>query len=218
MLIGGSIFALLAGLHYWFPLMFGRKVSEFWGKLSFWIIFVGFNATFFPMHFLGLNGMPRRVYTYSEGLGFDFWNMFQTVGSFLLGFSFLILIVNIIRSRRSAPAPADPWHGATLEWSIPSPPQEFNFPKLPQVGSSVPQWDAVRAAGGKLPEPALVSGAGIVMPNPSYWPAMAAIGVFLVLASLMFIRSMPGKWFFITLFGLAWLFVSVYKWAFEKPH
>ena len=92
-LIGGSIFALLAGLHYWFPLMFGRKVSEFWGKLSFWVIFIGFNVTFFPMHFLGLNGMPRRTYTYDPNLGWNAPNFIATIGSYVLGLGMFIYFV-----------------------------------------------------------------------------------------------------------------------------
>ncbi len=214
-LFGGSIFGLAAGAYYWWPKMFGRMLDEKMGKAHFWLMFVGMNVTFFPMHFLGLNGMPRRVYTYPEGLGFEFWNQVQTAGSFLLAFGFLIFIVNIIKTWMGPRnAVADPWHGATLEWSIPSPPQEFNFPKLPQVGSSMPQWDAWRAAGGKLPEPKEVDGSHIPMPNPSYWPVVAAIGVVWLLGSLLLIRLVP-YWYAITLAGLAVLFVGVYKWAFE---
>lgn len=217
-LFGGAIFGLTAGAYYWWPKMFGRLLDEKLGKAHFWLMFLGMNATFFPMHILGLNGMPRRVYSYPEGLNFEFWNLIETVGAFVRAFSFLIFLVNIIKTWMGPRnAPADPWHGATLEWAIPSPPQEFNFPKLPQVGSSVPQWDARRAAGGHLPEPALVSGEGIHMPNPSFWPLMAAIGVNLTLGSLLFIRQLP-YWYGLTLFGAAWLFVSVYKWAFEPAH
>ena len=214
-LFGGSIFGLTAGAYYWWPKMFGRLLDEGLGKIHFWLMFIGMNLTFFPMHFLGLNGMPRRVYTYPEGLNFEFWNQIETVGAFVIAASFLVFIVNIIKTWMGpANAPADPWHGATLEWSIPSPPQEFNFPKLPVVGSSMPQWDARRAAGGHLPEPALVSGADIPMPNPSYWPLMAAIGVNLVLGSLLFVRIWPYWWEFMIASGL-FLFFSVYKWAFE---
>jgi cytochrome c oxidase subunit I len=217
-LFGGAIFGLTAGAYYWWPKMFGRMLDERLGKIHFWLMFIGMNVTFFPMHLLGLHGMPRRVYTYPEGLGFELWNMVETAGSFLLGFSFLIFLANIAKTwRRPADAPADPWHGATLEWSIPSPPQEFNFPKLPRVGSNAPQWDARRAAGGQLPEPAPVSGDDIHMPNPSYWPLMAAIGVNITLISLLFVRTWD-LWWVATLAGTAWLFISVYKWAFEPAH
>ena len=214
-LFGGSIFGLTSGAYYWWPKMFGRLLHEGLGKVHFWLMFVGMNLTFFPMHILGLNGMPRRVYTYPEGLNFEFWNQIETVGAFLIAAGFLVFIVNIIKTWIGPKnAPADPWHGATLEWSIPSPPQEFNFPKLPVVGSSMPQWDARRAAGGHLPEPALVSGDDIPMPNPSYWPLMAAIGVVLVLGSLLFVRIWPHWWQFMIASTL-FLFFSVFKWAFE---
>jgi cytochrome c oxidase subunit 1 len=127
-LFGGSIFALTAGAYYWFPKMFGKMLGGGLGKVHFWLMLIGFNLTFMPMHFVGLNGMPRRVYTYAEGMGFDLMNRLETIGSMILGFSMLVFVYNIWKSLRNpVPAPADPWHGATLEWAIPSPPQEFNF-------------------------------------------------------------------------------------------
>jgi cytochrome c oxidase subunit 1 len=214
-LFGGSIFGLSAGAYYWFPKMFGRMLDEKLGKLHFWMMFVGFNVTFFPMHFLGLNGMPRRVYTYPAELNFEFWNQVQTWGSLLLGASFLVFIYNIWRaSRRPANAPADPWRGATLEWAIPSPPQEFNFADVPPVNSSTPVWDLRRASGGQLPEPERVSGAGIHMPRPSIWPLVTAFGVLGVLGSILFTHAFQ-YWFVITLVGVAILFYGVYRWAFE---
>src|SRR4026207_2166868 len=127
-LFGGSIFGLSAGAYYWFPKMFGRMLSEKLGKLHFWLMFLGFNIRFFPMHFLGLNGMPRRVYTYPAGLNFEFWNQVQTWGSLLLGLSFVIFLVNLFKTmRKPADAPADPWRGATLSWLSPSPPAGAHF-------------------------------------------------------------------------------------------
>jgi cytochrome c oxidase subunit 1 len=211
-LFGGSIFALVAGAYYWFPKMFGLMLSEGLGKVHFWLMFIGFNLTFFPMHYLGLNGMPRRVYTYPAGLGFDLWNMVETVGSFILGFSFLVFIFNIIRSVRNRDqyrAPADPWNGATLEWSIPSPPQEFNFPETPTVHSRDPLWEAKRERGGPLPEPARVSGEGIHLPNPSYWPLVTAVGVLVVFTG--FIVGFP----YVNLVGAVILFIGIFRWAFE---
>jgi len=214
-LFGGSIFGLSAGAYYWFPKMFGRMLSEKLGKLHFWLMFLGFNITFFPMHFLGLNGMPRRVYTYPAELNFGFWNQVQTWGSLLLGVSFLVFIYNMWKtSRRPADAPADPWRGATLEWAIPSPPQEFNFADVPPVNSSTPLWDLRRASGGQLPEPQRVSGAGIHMPRPSIWPLVTAFGVLGVLGSILFTHAFH-YWFLITLVGVATLFYGVYRWAFE---
>jgi cytochrome c oxidase subunit 1 len=214
-LFGGSIFGLTAGAYYWFPKMFGRMLSETIGKWHFWLMFIGFNVTFFPMHFLGLNGMPRRVYTYPAGLNFEFWNRIQTYGSLLLGVSFLVFIYNLWQaSRRPADAPADPWKGATLEWLIPSPPQEFNFGEVPPVNSSMPAWDLRRAGGGRLPEPQRVSGAGIHMPRPSIWPLIAACGVLGVIGSVLF-TEVFSYWYVITLSGAAVLFYGVYRWAFE---
>jgi cytochrome c oxidase subunit 1 len=209
-LFGGSIFALTAGAYYWFPKMFGKMLDEGLGKLHFWLMLIGFNLTFLPMHMLGLNGMPRRVYTYAEGMGFEFWNMVQTGGSFLLGVAFLVFIWNIIKSvRNHPPAPADPWNGATLEWAIPSPPQEFNFAEVPVVEGRDPLWDWKRARGGPLPEPAQVSGRGIHMPNPSYWPLVTAVGVLVVFTG--FIVGFP----YVNLVGAVILFIGIFRWAFE---
>ncbi|MGH7658237.1 MAG: cytochrome c oxidase subunit I, partial [Gemmatimonadales bacterium] len=212
-IFGGSIFGIVAGAYFWFPKMFGYMLDEGLGKLHFWLMFIGFNLTFFPMHYLGLNGMPRRVYTYPEGLGFEFWNMFVTVGALILGFSFVVFIYNVFHSRRQRDgkyrAPADPWNGATLEWSIPSPPQEFNFPEIPVVHSRDPLWEARRERGGPAPEPVRVSGEGIHMPNPSFWPAVAAIGVAVVFSG--FVAGFP----YVNLVGAVILFIGVFRWAFE---
>ena len=214
-LFGGSIFGLTAGAYYWFPKMFGRMLNETLGKWHFWLMFIGFNVTFFPMHFLGLTGMPRRVYTYPEGLNFEFWNQVQTWGSMILGVSMLVFIYNMWRAARSpAKAPADPWRGATLEWLIPSPPQEFNFGTVPAVGSSMPAWDLRRANGGSRPEPAPESGEGIHMPRPSYWPVVTAVGVLGVIGSILFTHAFP-QWYFITITGAAILIYGIYRWAFE---
>jgi cytochrome c oxidase subunit 1 len=209
-LFGGSIFALTAGAYYWFPKMFGKMLSEKIGKLHFWLMLIGFNLTFMPMHFLGLNGMPRRVYTYPEGLGFDLLNRLETIGSMILGLSMLIFVYNIWKSLRNpVPAPADPWNGATLEWAIPSPPQEFNFAEIPTVHGRDPLWELKRERGGSLPEPAKVSGKGIHMPNPSYWPLVTAIGVMTTLTGFMV--GFP----YVNLVGAAILLTGIFSWAFE---
>jgi cytochrome c oxidase subunit 1 len=157
------------------------------------------------------------VYTYPAELNFAFWNQVQTWGSMLLGVSMLIFIYNIWKAaRKPANAPADPWRGATLEWLIPSPPQEFNFGTVPTVGSSTPAWDLRRANGGDLPEPKPESGAGIHMPRPSYWPLVTAIGVLGVIGSILFTHAFH-QWYFITLTGAAILIYGIYRWAFEPP-
>jgi cytochrome c oxidase subunit 1 len=157
--------------------------------------------------------MPRRVYTYPAGLGFEIYNQVETAGALLLGVAFLVFIWNVVRTTRGpADAPADPWNGATLEWAIPSPPQEFNFPEIPVVHSRDPLWETKRERGGQLPEPARVSGAGIHMPHPSYWPAVAAIGVASVFISLMMLPKLGPAGVVV---AVLILFLGVYKWAFE---
>jgi cytochrome c oxidase subunit 1 len=212
-LFGGSIFGLTAGAYYWWPKMFGRMLNEGLGKLHFWLMLIGFNLTFFPMHFVGLHGMPRRVYTYPEGLGFELLNQIETAGAFLLGIAFLVFLVNIFQTwRKPRNAPADPWNGATLEWSIPSPPPEFNFAEIPTVHGRDALWELKRERGGTLPEPARVSGAGIHMPNPSYWPLVTAVGILGFFVFLMMMGH-TGIWPVVASFGL--LLLGVYKWAYE---
>jgi cytochrome c oxidase subunit 1 len=212
-LFGGSIFALTGGAYYWWPKMFGRMLSEKLGKVHFWLMLIGFNLTFFPMHFVGLLGMPRRVYTYPAGLGFDIYNQVETAGAFFLLIAFLVFLWNIyVTWRKPADAPADPWNGATLEWAIPSPPPEFNFAEIPTVRSRDPLWETKRQHGGRLPEPARVSGAGIHMPNPSFWPVLAAAGVTAVFVSLMLLPKLGPAGVVV---AVLFLFFSVFKWAFE---
>ncbi len=211
-LFGGSILALIAGAFYWWPKMFGYLLDEGLGKAQFWLTMIGMNLTFFPMHFAGLHGMPRRVYTYPAGLGFELMNVIQTVGAFVLGAGFLVFLYNIVkcwRERDARRAPADPWDGATLEWSIPSPPQHFNFAEVPAVEHRDELWHRKRQAGGALPEPARVSGEGIHMPNPSHWPLVTAVGIL-----VFFIGFMAGG-VPVNLLGGAIIFYGVFRWAFE---
>src|SRR5205809_4146567 len=134
-LFGGSVFTIFAGMYYWFPKMTGRMYDERLGKLHFWLTFVGFNLTFFPMHLIGVEGMPRRVADYAPR--FAGWNMFISLASFGLGASVLVFLYNMITSWRNGPiAPANPWHALTLEWQVSSPPPIFNFTEIPQVVGS----------------------------------------------------------------------------------
>ncbi len=157
--------------------------------------------------------MARRTYTYHEVLGFETLNQIETAGSFVLGVAFLVFLVNIFRTwRKPRNAPADPWNGATLEWSIPSPPQEWNFAEIPVVHGRDAWWEVKRERRGAIPEPARVSGKGIHLPNPSYWPVVTAVGVLGVLLSLMFLAH-TGVWGVVA--ATAILFLGVYMWAFE---
>ena len=131
-LFGGSVFTIFAGIYYWFPKMTGRMYDERLGKLHFWLTFIGFNGTFFPMHWVGLQGMPRRVADYSEQFG-D-WNLVISMFSFLLGASTIVFFYNMIVSWTRGPiAPSNPWRALTLEWQVSSPPPVFNFDQIPQV-------------------------------------------------------------------------------------
>ncbi len=215
-MFGGSIFALVAGGYYWWPKMFGRMLDERLGKLHFWLMLIGFNLTFFPMHFVGLNGMPRRTYTYPKELGFETLNQIETAGAFVLGLSFLVFLINIVKTTRlPRNAPADPWNGATLEWAIPSPPQEWNFDKVPRVQGRDPLWELKRQHGGPLPEPPLTSGAGIHLPNPSYWPLISAVGVAALFVGIMMLPKW-GPWGIVV--AVALLFFGLYNWLFEKGY
>ncbi len=141
-LFGGSYFAISAAVYYWFPKIAGRLLDERLGKVHFWLTFVGFNMTFFPMHWLGLQGMSRRVYTYPDFPGWGFWNLFQTVGAFLLAVSVLVLFWNLyVSMRRGAVAGDNPWDAWTLEWATTSPPPAYNFATLPPIRSARPLWD-----------------------------------------------------------------------------
>jgi cytochrome c oxidase subunit 1 len=131
-LFGGSVFTIFAGIYYWFPKMTGRMYDERLGKLHFWLTFIGFNLTFFPMHYIGLQGMPRRVADYSSR--FADVNLFVSIASFGLGASTLVFLYNMVKSwSHGERAPGNPWRALTLEWQVSSPPPIFNFDEIPQV-------------------------------------------------------------------------------------
>jgi cytochrome c oxidase subunit I len=141
-LIGGAVFPLLGAITYWFPKFTGRMMGEALGKVSFWMIFLGFQLAFFPMHFLGLMGMPRRVYTYPTGMGWDELNLIATIGAFVVALAVLIYAVNAISSMfRGRIADANPWDASGLEWATASPPPAYNFAHIPVVTSRTPLWD-----------------------------------------------------------------------------
>jgi len=250
-LFGGSIFGLIAAVYYWFPKFTGRMMDEKLGKLNFWTTFIGFNMTFFPMHFSGLEGMPRRYYSYAEGSGWQFWNVVSTIGAYLLGASVLLFIYNIARSLQSGErAGANPWDAGTLEWATPSPPPHYNFAVIPTIEHRDPLWAEkygfhesdteidVTVAGqhvatGHTPDEdpgeqklaALAANdtghADVHMPNPSYYPLIAAIGFTLVAVGMLFdnpeipIGALPMP--LVTLIGIITLVGGIYGWALESP-
>jgi cytochrome c oxidase subunit I len=152
-LFGGAVFGLFAGFYFWFPKMSGKLLSEPLGKLSFWLMFIGFNATFLVQHSAGLSGMPRRIYDYSDQLDVTHYNLISTIGAFILGVGVLVSIVNVLVSlKRGKKAGNDPWKGNTLEWFTQSPPPPNNFDVVPRVRSVEPMKDIRREVGaGAVP-------------------------------------------------------------------
>jgi cytochrome c oxidase subunit 1 len=216
-LIGGSIFALLAGIHYWFPLMFGRKVSEFWGKLSFWVIFAGFNITFFPLHFVGLNGMPRRTFTYDGNMGWNSINMIATIGAFILGIGIAVyFVVMVYTYYKGEKTKRDPWDGRTLEWSIQNPPPHHNFDVTPHVHARDAYWyekhhqAEIEAEKAKQAADDEAHG-GIHMPSNSWFPVITASGM--LIGSLFFCNHN----FIGAIGGLVIVFFGAWMWSVEGP-
>ena len=201
-LIGGAVFPLLGATTYWFPKFTGRLMSEAWGKVSFALVFGGFHLTFFPMHITGMLGMPRRVYTYPAGMGWDTLNLISSIGAFILALGFVTFILNALVSlRHGRVAGANPWAAPGLEWAIPSPPPVYNFAHIPLVSSRTPLWDE----GEGLPvmtglrvderEHVLTSVIDAIpsvrepSPYPTIWPLLSAIAV-----GVTFVASIFTPW------------------------
>jgi cytochrome c oxidase subunit 1 len=182
-LFGGSIFGLMAGAYYWFPKMSGRMLGESLGKLHFWLMLIGFNITFMPMHILGVIGMPRRIFTYSEATGWQTLNSLVSAGSFVIALSIVVFMINVTRSMRQGTiAGKNPWGASTLEWSISSPPPHYNFEVVPTVRSQHPLWDE---EANVVEPPAMPAHDHPVMPDPSYWPLVLAFAITMVAGGLI---------------------------------
>jgi len=197
-IVGGTIFGIFAGLHYWWPKMFGRILHEGMGKLTFWTFFIGFHLTFFIQHFLGLMGMPRRYWVFLEDQGLDLGNMISTIGAFFMAFGVIVFIINAIyTAKKGDPAPADPWDGRTLEWSISSPPPYYNFEQLPLVRGLDPLWiEKMEGKGKILPGEPLDD---VHMPNGSFLPFLMSLGFFV--AGLGFIYQTDHSLWYLALYG-----------------
>lgn len=200
-LIGGTVFPLFAGLHYWWPKATGRMPSERLGQWSFWLGFSGFHVTFFTMHITGFLGMPRRVYTYPSGLSWDWLNMVSTVGSFVMALGFGLFLFNLAQCLRNGErAEENPWGAGTLEWATTSPPAQYNFARVPGVNSREPLWDDGKAVGLYSLRDDRREALGtslldadpeqrLVLPGPSIWPFFLAIAV-----GLLFIGTLVSLW------------------------
>jgi cytochrome c oxidase subunit I len=226
-LVGSAVFPIFGAIYHWGPKMTGRLLDERLGKISFWLMFIGFNVAFFPQHFLGVLGMPRRVYTYEEGLGWDAHNMASTIGAFMLALGVLVTIVNWFRSKKAGPVAGDnPWNGETLEWYTSSPPPHYNFVTVPAIRSREPMWDQPELREGAQAPPeggrSLTGGhvtlstslldarpQGIVhMPHASPWPFWLSVamtfGFFLVLVELWYLAVMAAVACVMAMIGWYW--------------
>jgi cytochrome c oxidase subunit 1 len=221
-LIGGAVFPLIGAVYYWYPKYAGRMMSERLGRWVFGLIFVGFHVTFFPMHILGLQGMPRRIYTYQPEMHWDALNLLSSLGSAVLAVGFLLFLIDAVRSARSGMLAGDnPWAAPTLEWATASPPPAYNFARLPVVRSADPLWDDVNelpvASGLSLDRrEVLVTTLTDAVPQAresssrnSIWPFWTAIAT-----TMMLIASIFTPW------AVAWgsipIAVAVIGWFWPK--
>jgi cytochrome c oxidase subunit I+III len=222
-LIGGSIFPLMGALYYWFPKFSGRMLSERLGRWQFWLFFIGFNVTFFPMHILGLEGMPRRVYTYPAGLGWELPNLIASIGSWIIAVSVVLFVVNVALSLwRGKPAGDNPWGAPDLAWATSSPPPSYNFRETPAVSSREPLWpldtdlSVVTGLSKSKREALLTTSTDALpvtrwaMPDPGIWPLWSAMAL-----TVLFIWSIFSPW------GVVWgaipLAVALTLWFWPKP-
>ena len=224
-LFGGALLGLFSGIYYYFPKMTGRMLGEKLGKWHFWLILIGFNATFAPMHIVGLQGMPRRIDTYPAGYGWEFWNAVETAGSFLIAFAVLLFVINVVISRRRGElAGDDPWDARTVEWMTTNPPKPHNFDEIPQITSRDELWNRKYAvdhgkgvrvpAGGSGETSDHTEAHDIHMPDPSYFPLVAALGITIagygVFTGGVAMVAIIGVGTLIAVYGL-------FGWGFEPP-
>lgn len=215
-LFAGAILALFAGTYHWFPKMTGKFLNERLGQAHFWLTMIGMILVFLTMHYIGVLGMPRRIYTYAPAQGWDLWNMIETIGAFLVGLGALIFFINILISlRQPKTSQGDPWDGQTLEWATSSPPPVYNFASMIPVSSPRPLWDAKYGAHSEFagdPKKVDLSGGGtaqVHLPNPSFWPIVLAFGLSFMLVGILF--GPETGWLGVPI-GVVIMFVGLIGW------
>lgn len=224
-LIGGAIFAILAGTYYWFPLMSGRMMNEAFGKFIFVLVMIGFNLAFFPMHFLGLTGMPRRTHTYLGEMGWNDWNYWSTVGALILGGGLFLFACQVVWSVfKGKPAGKDPWDARTIEWMADSPPKAWNFDSIPVIKSRDQFWEDKYGKAANHSEPAPEDPHGIHMPDKSWFPFLVAFGLFILGFGLIFYnREITffgfsfAHHYWIAALGGVFTLLAIIGWALEGP-
>jgi cytochrome c oxidase subunit 1 len=216
--IGGILLASISGLYFWLPKMLGKMWA---GKLSTWVaIFatVGLNVTFFPMHFLGLIGMPRRTHTYLSGFGWDGYNMVCTIGAFILGFAILLFVIDIILlMTKGKPAGNDPWNARTLEWATTSPPRNYNFANTPIIPARDALWEHKHGAENRKITFMDEAKHGIHMPSQSWMPMVASIGFIPLGLGLCLMQAGVPYMGYVTISGLVIITLGAILWALEGP-
>jgi cytochrome c oxidase subunit 1 len=230
-IFGGAVLGLFSGIYYWWPKVFGKMLNETWGRWNFWLMIIGMNLTFGPMHIIGLQGQPRRMYVWTEnraGEGFfnlGFWNLVSSVGAFLLGLGALLFLVNVWVSRKNPPAPADPWDARSLEWITTSPPKEHNFDRIPTVHAldeffhrkyedvgedGQHDYKQVRTGEQVIENEEANAEAHIHLPSPSYWPIILSFGLLVICYGVIYSTLLVAA-------GAAIAILALFGWALEPP-
>jgi cytochrome c oxidase subunit 1 len=228
-IFGGSMFGLMGGFYYWWPKVFGYQLNDKIGKVHFWTWLIGFNLAFAPMHWIGLQGMPRRIYTYDDNLGLNFPNLLSTIGAFIIATSTLIFLINVARSvkRREGDGDEDPWDARTLEWTIPSPTPVYNFAETPVVHAvddfwhrkytedesgrlvKIPKTDEELAEAERRRTEAVAAAGSIHLPSPSFYPILVSVGLPIIAYGMIY------KTFLVSIIGGLIMLAGFYGWALE---
>ncbi len=227
-IFGGGVLGLFAGIYYWWPKVFGKMLNEKWGRWNFWLMIIGMNLTFGPMHIIGLQGQPRRMYVWTEnraGEGLGFWNLVSSIGSLVLGIGAVLFLVNVWVSRKNPPAPADPWDARSLEWITTNPPKEHNFDRIPTVHAldeffhrkyedvgvdGQHDYKKVRTGEEIIAMEEANAESHIHLPSPSYWPIILAFGMLIIAYGVIYSVLMLAA-------GAAIAVLALFGWALEPP-